>query len=191
MEHMTDQPHPDADPLHLSEEIRALVRNLSARLRIESAQVTDLPVPQQSVLMRLAIEPGQTGAELARAEFVRPQSMNATVSALRQQGLVETAASAEDARRKVLNLTDAGRDELRRIRSSRSDWLSEQLTTSLSDADRELLARALDLLREIARAPVETLRTPASDRDASPGRGAASGRDVAGKPLAQKFDQSN
>lgn len=158
---MSDQPVPDADPQRLAEELRTLVRNLSARLRVESAQVTALSVPQQSVLVRLDLEPGRTSAELARAEFVRPQSMNTTVASLRHLGLVQAAASPGDARRKVLSLTDAGREELQRIRGSRHDWLQERLTGSMSASEREQLARAVLLLRDLANTPVDPApRTP-------------------------------
>lgn len=138
------------DPERLSEEIRGLVWDLTRRFRSESAHVSDIPLAQQVVLNRLRQTPGQTSAELARSELVRPQSMNATVAALRDSGLVESQASEQDARALRLFLTDAGREVLGDIASSRHDWLRMRLAVDLGDQERRLLGEAVTILRQLA-----------------------------------------
>ena len=134
----------------LSEELRIAVWVMSRRMRTRVQEATDLPQAQQSVLALLDEHPGQTGAELARTEAVRPQSMNKTVSALRAAGLVSASPSPEDGRRQELSLTDAGRDVLANVRSLRGDWLTARIEQETDDDDRAALRRAAHLLRRLA-----------------------------------------
>lgn len=137
------------DPAALSEAIRGVVWDVTRRLRQESEGVTDVPLAQQAVLRRLDATPGLTSAELARAEFVRPQSMNATVAAMRRQGLVDPQVGAADARRRELHLTAEGRMLLDRIRATRADWLQVRLTEGLDAGERVALAAAVALLQRV------------------------------------------
>ncbi|GAB49851.1 putative MarR family transcriptional regulator [Mobilicoccus pelagius NBRC 104925] len=134
------------DPAALSEAIRGVVWDVTRRLRQESEDVTDVPLAQQAVLRRLDTTPGLTSAELARAEFVRPQSMNATVTAMRRQGLVESRVAQEDARRRELHLTAEGLSLLEQIRTTRADWVQVRLETAFSRVERSALAEAVALL---------------------------------------------
>lgn len=137
------------DPAALSESVRGVVWDVTRRLRQESEHVTDVPLAQQAVLRRLDATPGLTSAELARAEFVRPQSMNATVAAMRRQGLVESRVAAEDARRRELHLSEEGRDLLGQIRTTRADWLQVRLTEAFTATERATLEEAMGLLHRL------------------------------------------
>lgn len=134
----------------LSDELRSVVWILARRLRAQVANVSDIPLAQQAVLARLEDAPGMTSAELSRAEFVRPQSMNKSVSALRQAALVESSTSALDARRQELHLTPSGRALLQEVRTVRGDWLTARITEDLDDAGRETLAEAAVIMRRLA-----------------------------------------
>lgn len=137
----------------LSEAIRGVVWDATRRLRQESEGVTDVPLAQQAVLRRLDSAPGLTSAELARAEFVRPQSMNATVAAMRRQGLLESRVGQEDARRRELRLTTDGRATLGQIRATRADWLQVRLEETLTATERAALGEAIVLLRRVVDDP--------------------------------------
>lgn len=137
------------DPVAVSADLRALVRGLTRRLRSESAHVTELPMPQQDVLLILNRTPGLTSAELARTQKVTPQSMGATVIALREAGLVETRPHPDDGRRREAHLTEAGRALLARLAAARDDWLSHQLTTRLTPAELVTVREALTLVHRI------------------------------------------
>ncbi|MEH0109625.1 MarR family transcriptional regulator [Tersicoccus sp. MR15.9] len=133
----------------LSDEIRSFVWAMTRRFRLEAEEVADLSLAQQNVLARLDRTPGMTGAELARSEAVRPQSMTKTVASLREAGLVEASVSALDARRHELALTAAGADVLVRIRRLRHDWLAERLDATLDAAEMDRVADGLAVLRRV------------------------------------------
>jgi DNA-binding MarR family transcriptional regulator len=87
---------------------------------------------------------------LAAAERVRPQSMGQTVAELESQGLIERHPDPADGRRSLLELTDAGRTELREDRGRREGWLAEALEESFTEEEREVLDEAVCLLGRLA-----------------------------------------
>ncbi|MBO3130169.1 MarR family winged helix-turn-helix transcriptional regulator [Dermatophilus congolensis] len=139
-----------ADPVEVSASLRALIRGLTRQLRSETLHVSDVPLPQQDVLLLLARTPGLTNAELAREQKVTPQSMGASVTALREAGLVQTRAHAQDGRRREVHLTDAGHELLMQLGSARDDWLSARLASRLSGVELEAVQEAVALLHRVA-----------------------------------------
>ncbi|MBW4094331.1 MAG: MarR family transcriptional regulator [Acidobacteria bacterium] len=140
---------PPVDPLQLSMELRALVWDLARRMRVEAEPVGEVSWSAQSVLRRLRETPRMTSAELARAELVRPQSMNSTVASLREAGLIEGGRSATDGRRVELELTEQGRNTIEGMGVRRNAWLQERIESALDDAQRSELARAVGMLRTL------------------------------------------
>jgi len=137
------------DPRDLSDRLRLLVWDYGRRLRLEAGPVSDLTWTQQAVLRRLHETPGLTGAELARADLVTPQSMNATVAGLKRMGLVQSRRGTADARRQELSLTEQGRASVERVWDRRDAWLQERIATGLDDGQRAELDGALELLRSL------------------------------------------
>ena len=90
-------------------EINQLFR-ISARA---AEQRTGLSGAQLFVLHELAQAPAESLNDLAARTVTRHSSVSAVVSRLVERGLVERAASAEDARRVHLRITRAGRALLR------------------------------------------------------------------------------
>lgn len=68
----------------------------------------DLTVPQYACLEILALRPGLSNAELARATFVSRQSMNLVLRGLQEAGLVERPDVVDQGRARPVRLTDAG-----------------------------------------------------------------------------------
>jgi DNA-binding MarR family transcriptional regulator len=130
------------DSGQLAGELRETLGRLVRRLRAEHR----FPLSQGLVLARLEREGPQSTSDLAAAERLRPQSMSQTVADLEGQGLVERRADANDRRRALLELTDAGREALRAERGRREGWLAQALVSELDDEEREVLARAARLL---------------------------------------------
>jgi DNA-binding MarR family transcriptional regulator len=106
---------------------------------------------QYSVLAVLDTRGPMTPRELAEHEQVQPPSMTRTVNALEEAGLVSRAAHPDDRRQVLVAITDAGTREVRETRRRRDAWLAQRLA-GLSAEEREVLARAGDiLLRVVAR----------------------------------------
>lgn len=66
-------------------------------------------VPQYSTLRALERAPGASSAELARSAFVTPQTMNAMVLQLEQNGLIQRTVSTTNLRVLNAKLTPAGK----------------------------------------------------------------------------------
>ena len=126
-------------------ELRVLVSRLRRRLR-EVAATGDLTPPQVSVLSRLDKAGSASGAELALAEGIRPQSVAATLAALDQHGLIRREPDPADGRRQIVSLTDAGREHLEGNRQAREEWLAEALDQRYTEAERRTICEALILL---------------------------------------------
>lgn len=122
-----------------------MVGRLLRRLRSTSSEGLLTPT-QRSVLARLDREGLTTTATLARAEYVRPQSMRLTLGALESQGLVERAPDPEDGRKSVMSLTESGTATLAEVRAAKRDWLAQALAAGLDGAERRTVAEAVELL---------------------------------------------
>jgi DNA-binding MarR family transcriptional regulator len=134
----------DSGPL--ASELRVVLGHLIRRLRSEHR----FSLSQGSVLGRLDREGPKSTSKLAAAERVRPQSMGQTVAELESQGLVARRPDPADGRSALLELTDAGRAELREDRGRREGWLAEAIEESFSDEERETLDEAVRLLARLA-----------------------------------------
>ncbi|MFE5090381.1 MarR family winged helix-turn-helix transcriptional regulator [Streptomyces sp. NPDC056638] len=129
----------------LATQLTAVVSRLIRRLRTTSPDSLLTPT-QRSVLARLESEGPATTAALARAEYVRPQSMRLTLGALESQGLVERAPDPADGRKSVMSMTEAGLTTLAAVRAAKHNWLAEAIAAELDGAERRTVAEAADLL---------------------------------------------
>lgn len=136
-----------ADPTseQVANELAAVVGRLLRRLRSSSSESLLTPT-QRSVLARIADGGPATTAALARAEFVRPQSMRLTLGALEEQGIVERAPDPDDGRKSVMSITDTGRTTLAQVRAAKRNWLAEAIAAELDGAERRTVAEATALL---------------------------------------------
>ena len=129
----------------LAHELRETLGRIVRRLRAEPGPSTR----HLTVLSRLDRHGPSSTSDLAAAERMRPQSMAQTVRDLEETGLVSRRPDPADRRRAFLELTPAGRDELRATRARRESWLAQALERELDAHDRELLRQALALLRRL------------------------------------------
>jgi DNA-binding MarR family transcriptional regulator len=129
----------------LASDLRVVVGQLIRRLRAQHR----FSISQASVLGRLDREAPFSVSDLAAAESVRPQSMAQTVADLEGEGLVERRPDPDDRRRSLVLLTELGRETLTADRARREGWLAQEIER-LAPADRQTLARAVELMRAIA-----------------------------------------
>jgi DNA-binding MarR family transcriptional regulator len=78
----------------------------------------ELTVPQYACLEILALRPGLSNAELARATFVTRQSMNVVLRGLQDAGLTARPDTVDHGRARPASLTDEGRRRLAAAQSS-------------------------------------------------------------------------
>jgi DNA-binding MarR family transcriptional regulator len=132
----------------LAAEIRTIGGKLKRRLR-EHGGRSDLTPSQISVLLQIEKDGSATVSSLARAEGMRPQSMSAVVTSLREAGLVSGAPDPSDGRQTLMSLTPKCLKRLREARAARQDWLTMTISRNLSAQEQGKLQRALELLTRL------------------------------------------
>ncbi|MFF1917142.1 MarR family winged helix-turn-helix transcriptional regulator [Streptomyces sp. NPDC058239] len=142
---MPADPDAELSAEQLATRLTAVVSRLLRRLRTTSSDSLLTPT-QRSVLAGLEREGPATTAALARAEYVRPQSMRLTLGALESQGLVERAPDPTDGRKSVMSITETGLTALAAVRTAKHNWLAEAIAAELDGAERRTVAEATDLL---------------------------------------------
>jgi DNA-binding MarR family transcriptional regulator len=127
------------------------VQRFRGRLRVEGLR---LPVPwtrsQLVALDRIVHGTAVTTSDLAAAEHMRPQSMAQIVSALERDGLIERRPDTADARRSLIEPTGKGRETVRTASALRNTWLADALDQELTDEERELVPKLIELLDRLA-----------------------------------------
>jgi DNA-binding MarR family transcriptional regulator len=142
-------------------ELALALKRVRARLRAEAHPADGWTISQLSALRRLAGEGAMTASELARAEHVRPQSMAAIVTILRDGGLVDASADPADGRKTLLRATTAGRRLLKARSESREAWLASAISALAEQGRAGALGEAIVLLNALADWDVDT---PTSSR---------------------------
>ncbi|PFG32287.1 MarR family winged helix-turn-helix transcriptional regulator [Sanguibacter antarcticus] len=135
-------------PDTLAGQLRVALTRVSRRLRAQKGDA-ELTEGQLAVLFAIRKLGPMTPGALAEHENMRPPSMTRIVSALADAGLVLKVGDATDRRLVVVEMTALGASEIAETKRRRNQWLTEKLD-GLTAEDRQTLARASELLTEIA-----------------------------------------
>jgi DNA-binding MarR family transcriptional regulator len=137
------------DPTEVAATLQLIVGRIVRKVRQSKNAVGRVTLFEASVLARLdRAGPNHPGA-LAEAEGVRPQAIATTLAALEERGLVSREPDAEDGRRAVVTLTEAGRQMVADRRSESVRRLAAAMA-NLTPAERRELEAALPLLERLA-----------------------------------------
>ena len=134
-------------PAPLAADLRVALMRAVRRIRQEKSSDA-ISSGQYAVLAVLEKEGPSTPRELADHENVQPPSMTRTVNALVEAGLATRTAHPDDGRQVLVAVTDAGAREVRETRRRRDAWLAQRLA-ALTPEEREVLARAAEILRKV------------------------------------------
>lgn len=118
------------------------------RTEMRSHRTPDLSIPQFRALAFLNRQPGATLSEAAEHIGLTPPSMSKMVDGLVARELVAREVSANDRRRLILTLTDAGRSLLNGARAGTLTALAKRLE-ALSEDDLRAVDRAMDILHPV------------------------------------------
>ncbi len=135
-------------PHDSNQQLRFAIQRLSRRIRTMQAD-QEVTEAQRSVLFALANEGPQTLRSLSDHESVTPPSMNRTVNALVDAGLVTRTSVKDDARKIAIDLSSAGRDFVAETRRRRDAWFTQRLA-ALTPEQRSILDQATPILKELS-----------------------------------------
>ena len=137
-------------PAQLAPQLRDAITRLNRRVR-QARPVGDLTVTQLSALTSLRLAGALTPRELADVERVQPPTMTKIVAKLEERGLVQRTPHPTDGRQVILAATEGGRAVLDQFERVRDEWLAHRLA-ELTEAERDTLRQAAEILQQLARA---------------------------------------
>jgi DNA-binding MarR family transcriptional regulator len=138
----------DVSAAAIAQRLRIFIPRLRRRIQ-DASSVGGLSAPQASALARLALNEPSSASQLAGAERVRPQSMAKTLAVLHEHGLIRREVDADDARRQLIFVTEAGRAYAESARTNRREWLAEAFEQRFTDDERRVIDQALTLLERV------------------------------------------
>jgi DNA-binding MarR family transcriptional regulator len=133
----------------LASELRQVLGVLIHRLRAESTD-HEISMSERAVLRRLLEHGPTTTAALARAEWVTPQSMGATLARLADGRYISRTNDAADGRRSTIAIARRGRQVILAGRAERQGWLARAIDGALDPAEQRTLASAISCLRRLS-----------------------------------------
>jgi DNA-binding MarR family transcriptional regulator len=132
----------------LASRLRLAVMRLNRKLRAQRTD-QDVTLTQLAALSTLHKCGALTPGRLAAREGVQPPSMTRVIAALEELGYVERNPHPSDGRQSIVTLTPAGLALIEETISVREAWLDHELA-ALSEPEREVLARAAEIIERIA-----------------------------------------
>ena len=135
------------DDLTDDQDLRLAIQRLARRIR--AMQADDVTEGQRAVLFALSKNGRQTLGSLSEHERVTPPSMNRTINALVELGLVTREPATDDARKVSLDLSGAGHAFIRETRRRRDAWFTTRLDALPAD-QRRMLREVAPILRDLA-----------------------------------------
>jgi DNA-binding MarR family transcriptional regulator len=133
----------------ISVQLGNAITRLNRRLR-QTRPVGELTQNQISVLTSLELAGALTPRELAEAERVAPPTMTKVLAKLEERGLLQRTPHPTDGRQVILSATEEGRAVIAEQQRAKDQWLTRMLA-GLPAAEREVLARAAEILTRISR----------------------------------------
>jgi DNA-binding MarR family transcriptional regulator len=133
--------HPEASLGFLLKQVHHLTR-LGIEERMRAARLEQMTYAHAVTLHSLIATPGCSGAELARAAMVTPQTMNSIIVNLETQGLVERKPDPSHGRILLTFITEKGRRHFERGVAAAEGFL-EEMETALTASERRDLRRLL------------------------------------------------
>lgn len=130
-----------------------VMRRVRAELRKPEASA--LTFTQVRALACLQYTPGLSLSQVSEYLGIQAPTTSKTIEELVNEGLVRRETAVEDRRRVTLYATEAGRRELELAVVPAQRQVAERLEL-LSDADRELVERAMELLLPLVRPAART-----------------------------------
>jgi DNA-binding MarR family transcriptional regulator len=138
-----------AGATQLAIQLRDAITRVNRRLR-QTRPIGELTIAQISALQSLDAAGALTPRELAEAERVQPPTMTRIVARLEERSLVQRTPHPTDGRQVILAPSPLGRELLVEYQRVRDEWLANRIA-GLTDADREALRRAAEVLVRLAK----------------------------------------
>ena len=114
-------------------------------------KITNLSGPQLLLLRRIEEEGETTASILAASENVSQQAIAQSLSALRQEGLIETVQDPKDERKSPVRVSEKGKLAINTYLSLHTKWLVRRIESRFAPEELVALERAIAVLERLAK----------------------------------------
>lgn len=132
--------------IELATGLRTQVSRLGKLLRKETRNDQQLSITERTTLSLIYDYGELLPGELATMEKVTTQAMSQVLSRLEDMGLVKRTPGAEDRRKVIVTLTDAGKKGVRQRAGEKEEWLTRSIAKKLNDREKKVLGEAIEVL---------------------------------------------
>jgi DNA-binding MarR family transcriptional regulator len=133
----------------LSSSLRIVVSALHKGLRKQISVANSHSMTDLETIAHLIRTPFLLPTELAALTRVKTQSMSHILNKLENQGVIKRTLSKDDKRKVYISLTSLGKKIVEKTKYERDEWLKSAIEKSLTDKEKELLAKALPVLNKL------------------------------------------
>ena len=133
----------------LSSSLRAVVSALHKGLRKQLYSVNTYSMTELDTIRHLAKNASFLPSELAALTQIKSQSMSQILNKLEKQEIIKRTASTYDKRKVYISLTDSGIKFVELARYHRDEWLKDLIEATLTEDEKNLLAKALPVLNKL------------------------------------------
>lgn len=133
----------------LSSSLRSVVSALHKGLRRQSDSVNNYSMTEMETIGHLFRAPSLLPTELASLTRVKTQSMSQILKKMEEQGIIKRSPSKEDKRKVFISLTAFGKKLVEKVKYDKDEWLKNAIDKSLSEKEKELLAKVLPVLNKL------------------------------------------
>jgi DNA-binding MarR family transcriptional regulator len=140
---------PQPRDMEIAASLRITLNRIVKIMRRETRNDGQLSLTERSTLGLLYPDVQLAPTDIARTEKVTTQSMSQVVNHLVELKFVVRTPSAEDGRKILLSLSDAGRARVEQARQEKQEWLAKALHEKMSGAEKDLLVDALLILTKL------------------------------------------
>jgi DNA-binding MarR family transcriptional regulator len=140
---------PQPRDMEIAASLRSTLNRIVKIMRRETRNDGQLSLTERSTLGLLYPNIQLAPSDIARTEKVTTQSMSQVVNHLVELDFIARTPSADDGRKTILSLTNAGRLRVEQARQEKQEWLAKALHERVSETEKDLLKDALKILTKL------------------------------------------
>ena len=147
---MENQPSgPSARDIEVAAALRITLHRLIKLLRRETRNDALLSLTERATMGLLYNHGELLPSDIARMEKVTTQSMSQVINHLFELNYIHKSPSADDKRKVLLSLTEAGKAYVEQLRLDKQEWLAHALYEKTVPEEKERLMEAIGVLTKL------------------------------------------
>ncbi|MDB5271979.1 MAG: regulatory protein MarR [Chitinophagaceae bacterium] len=137
------------DSAELSSSLRSVIAALHKGLRKQTSAAGAYSMTELETIGHLFRNPTLLPTELAALTRITTQSMSQILSKMEAQRVIKRTPSKEDKRKVGISLTAVGKKLVEKNLYEKDEWLKNEIERTLTDKEKELLAKVLPVLNKL------------------------------------------